>query len=155
MFPNVISCSFLVTVVSKASLTTVLNFQFISCKLSLIPLPLLWRITSQKARKFQLVRVKQQPTLLSFKAWVTWPAVCRCRRRMQVFQAEFSVHVTFTGMFKCFSVYQTAPMIKNDLALAGILPGFLLDFEWRMVFLRFFLPSHCQRLTIDLWRDFC
>jgi len=64
MFQTVISCSFLVKVVNKASLTTVLDLQFVSWKLSLIPFPMLWRITSQslRASKFHLVRVKQTAT---------------------------------------------------------------------------------------------
>ena len=61
---------------------------------------------------------------------------------MQVFETKFSVHVTFKGMCKCFSVLPTRSEDKNDLTLLDIFAVFL-DFESRMVFLimRFFLPK--------------
>ena len=113
IFQTVTSCLFLVKVVSKASLNTVLDLQFFSWKLSLIRFLMLWRINSQSliASKFQLVGVKQLPTLLSLKEWITLP-MCRYLRQMQVFETEFSVHVTFKGMCKCFSVYQPALRVK-------------------------------------------
>ena len=113
MFQTVTSSLFLVKVVSKALLNTVLDLQFLRWKLFLIRFLMLWRINSQSliASKFQLVGVKQLPTLLSLKEWITRP-MCRYLRRMHVFETEFSVHVTFKGMCKCFSVYQLALRIK-------------------------------------------
>lgn len=130
MFQTVISCSFLVKVVNKASLTTVLDLQFVSWKLSLIPSPMLWRITSQslRASKFQLVRVKQTATNAPVIERMNHMANVSMSTANASFRNGILVHLTFKGMFKCCSVYQPSLRIK----MTWLYWIFVLDFWFRI-----------------------